>query len=68
MELKKVIQLVGLDLMLVVQRVPWKVAMMVVLMVSSMADLKAVTKGHLLQVHLLVAQKVVKLADELAVA
>ena len=30
MELKKVIQLVGLDLMLVVQRVPWKVAMMVV--------------------------------------
>ena len=68
MELKKVIQLVGLDLMLVVQRVPWKVAMMVVLMVSSMADLKVVTKEHLLQVHLLVAQKVVKLADELAVA
>ena len=68
MELKKAIQLVGLDLMLVVQRVPWKVAMMVVLMVSSMADLKVVTKEHLLQVHLLVAQKVVKLADELAVA
>ena len=43
MELKKVIQLVGLDLMLVVQRVPWKVAMMVVLMVSSMADLKVVS-------------------------
>ena len=68
MELKKAIQLVGLDLMLVVQRVPWKVAMMVVLMVSSMADLKVVTKEYLLQVHLLVAQKVVKLADELAVA
>ena len=43
MELKKAIQLVGLDLMLVVQRVPWKVAMMVVLMVSSMADLKVVS-------------------------
>jgi hypothetical protein len=54
--------------MLVVQRVPWKVAKMVVLMVSSMAVLKVVMKEHLLQVHLLVAQKVVKLADELAVA
>ena len=68
MELKKVIQLVGLDLMLVVQRVPWKVVMMVVPMVSSMAVLKVVTKEHLLQVHLLVAQKVVKLVDKLAVA